>query len=202
MARPPDLDTKTRLLDGVVTYLAATGLAGFALRPLARALGCSTTALVHHLGSREEILDAAFRRAAEQQVEVREGWLANDPELSQAQLLRKWWEWMNASPANLALTRLGIEAAALEATTSGLESGVRADQIGQWRLSIERRLTAAGLDSATARIESTIAKAVFTGLVLDLIATGDRVRLTEALDSVLVRLEQTIPAAAAARVTN
>ena len=192
MTRAPDLEAKARLLDRVVDHLAAHGLPNFALRPLSRALGCSTTALVYHLGSREEILNAAFRRAAEQQVTIREKWLASEPEMSQSDLLRKWWRWMNASPKHLALMRLGIEAAALEATTSGLEADVRADQIGQWRLNIERRLVAHGLPPERARTEATLAKAMYTGLVLDLIATGDRRRLTKALEEALGRLDRAI----------
>ena len=58
------------------------------------------------------------------------GWLRRQPELSMTELLRRWWRWINASPANLALVRLGIEAAALDATVSGLPGDVRADQIG------------------------------------------------------------------------
>jgi AcrR family transcriptional regulator len=192
VTRPPDQLLKIRLLDGVVEYLAEHGLPDFSLRPLAKALGCSTTSLVYHLGSREEILTSAFRRAAEIQVEIRRGWLVDEPDMSQSDLLRKWWEWMNESGANLAIMRLGLEAAALEATSSGLESSVRSEQIGQWRLNIEHRLIANGLSPAVARVEATLAKAVYTGLVLDLIATGERDRLTEALEAALARLDRAI----------
>ena len=41
-----------------------------------------------------------------------------------------------------------------------------------------------------ARREAVLAKAVFTGLVLDLLASGDRQRLTRALEDSLERLEE------------
>ena len=68
---------------------------------------------------------------------------------------------------------------------SGLPGDVRADQIGVWRANIEQRLVAEGMDPAAARIEASIVKAMFTGLVVDLLATGERRRLTRALEVAL-----------------
>lgn len=42
--------------------------------------------------------------------------------------------------------------------------------------------------------EASLVKATFTGLVMDLFATGDRRRLTNALDDFLARLQLTIDA--------
>jgi AcrR family transcriptional regulator len=185
VGRPPDVERHRFLLDGVVTYLAEHGLADVSLRPVARSLGVSVNGLVHHLGTREEMVVAALQRAVEMQEELQAGWLRRQPDLSMAGLLRRWWRWINASPANLALVRLGIEAAALDATVSGLPGDVRADQIGVWRANIEQRLIAEGMAAASARVEASILKATFTGLVVDLLATGDRRRLTQALERAL-----------------
>ena len=59
------------------------------------------------------------------------------------QLYGKWWKWMTASRANLALVRLNDEAAALDTSVTGLAGDVRADQIGVWRHDVEQRLRAA-----------------------------------------------------------
>src|SRR6478609_2759804 len=100
MARPPDPVRRQELLDQVVRYLADHGLAGASLRPMAKALGVSLNGLVHHFGTK-------------------------------ADLLRKWWRWINAAPEHLALVRLGLEAAALDATRGGgLPGQVRAEQVG------------------------------------------------------------------------
>ncbi len=45
-------------------------------------------------------------------------------------------------------------------------------------------------------IEASLAKAMFTGLVVDLLASGDRRRLTNALEVGLSRLEHVVEAAA------
>ena len=88
--------------------------------------------------------------------------------------------------------RLGIEAAALEATLGGLPRQVRGEQIGLWRTNIEARLVAEGVPPEMAVIEASLAKAMFTGLVVDLLATGQKARLTRALEVGLARLEQVV----------
>lgn len=190
MGRLPDVERRRYLLDGVVRYLAEHGLADVSLRPVARSLGVSVNGLVHHLGTREEMVVAALRRAVEIQETLQAGWLRREPDMSMTSLLRRWWRWINESPPNLAMVRLGIEAAALDATVSGLPGDVRADQIGVWRANIEQRLTAEGMDPAVARVEASILKATFTGLVVDLLATGERRRLTLALEAALDEVER------------
>jgi hypothetical protein len=106
--------------------------------------------------------------------------LADEPNISEANLLRLWWTWICASPENLAIMRLGLEAAALDATLTGVSSTVREQQIGVWRTLIERRLRSEGLTADEARIEASMLKATFTGLSIG---------LTAALEETLVRLE-------------
>ena len=190
MARLVDVDHRAQLLDAVVRYLAEHGLANVSLRPMASRLGVSVNALVHHFGSRDDLIVAALRRSAAVQQQIENQWLVRRPQLSQADLLRAWWRWITASPQNLAVVRLGIEAAALDATVTGLPRQVRGDQIGIWRSNIEQRLLAEGVALPTAIIEASLAKAMFTGLVVDLLATGHRARLGRALELGLARLEQ------------
>ena len=190
MARPPDVELKAALLDKVVGYLAEHGIANVSLRPLAEAIGTSASSLVHHLGSKETLLTSALQRATEMQEDVAAGWLSRNPSLTVSQWCRKWWTWINASPANLALSRLGYEAAAIDATVTGLPSDVRADQIAVWTRQYENLFRRSGIDAETAGREAVLAKAMFTGLVLDLLATGDRARLTSALDYGLAQLER------------
>jgi hypothetical protein len=66
---------------------------------------------------------------------------------------------------------------------------VRAEQISFWREGIADGLIADGIKPEDAEREASLVKATFTGLVLDLLATGHRKRLTEALECTLTRLE-------------
>lgn len=186
---------KLELLDRVVAYLAEHGLGDMSLRPMAAALATSPNRLVHHFGSKQELLVAALDRALQLQVDVQNAWLKRDPSMSQADLLRRWWKWLIAEPANLALARLGLEAATLEATHTGLAGDVRAEQIGLWRTEIEQRLMNEGVESEQAVIEASLLKAMFTGLMVDLMATGNRTRLTRSLEVGLARVEGLVAAA-------
>ncbi len=159
---------------------------------MAAMLDVSINRLVHHFGSKEELLTAAVARGIEQQMAVQETWLAHTPRISQVALYRRWWKWMNASAENLALVRLNYEAATLDASITGLAGDVRADQIGVWRHDVEQRLEREGMPRARAVAEASLAKATFTGLVMDLFASGDRARLTRSMDEFLQRLDREI----------
>jgi AcrR family transcriptional regulator len=194
VARTPDLERRQELLDRIVEYLAENGVAQATLRPMAASLDVSINRLVHHFGSKEELLTAALARSIEQQIAVQDVWLKRAPRLTQAELYRKWWKWMNAAPANLALVRLNYEAATLDTNVTGLAGEVRADQIGVWRHDTEQRLVAEGMPPELATEEASLIKATFTGLVMDLFATGDRKRLTRAMNVFLLRLTETVAA--------
>ena len=194
MARTPDLEMKRELLDRLVAYLAVHGLGDVSLRPMAATLDTSPNRLVHHFGSKQELLAAALHQATLVQVQVRDAWLKRTPALSKTAELRKWWKWLNDSPANLALTRLGLEAVTLEATHTGLSGDVRAEQIGVWREQIEQKLVSEGVPKSVAVTEASLLKGVFTGLIMDLLATGDKQRLTKALEVALQRTEAVLEA--------
>ncbi len=192
MARTPDLERRQELLDRIVVYLADHGLAQATLRPMAASLDVSINRLVHHFGSKEELITAALDRGIQQQIAVQNVWLKRQPHIAQVELYRRWWRWMNASPSNLALVRLNYEAAALDTSVTGLAGDVRADQIGVWRHDLEHRLLVEGVPADRVELEAGLIKAGFSGLIMDLIATGERKRLTIACDVWLDRVSQII----------
>jgi AcrR family transcriptional regulator len=192
MARTPDLDKRQELLDRIVEHLAVHGLAQATLRPMAAALGVSINRLVHHFGSKDELIETALARAIEMQVEVQRRWMDRAPNLTAAQRYRKWWAWVNESPRHLALVRLNYEAAALDSGVTGLAGDVRADQIGVWRHDVEQQLVREGVPAERAALEASLIKATFTGLAMDLMATGDRRRLNRAFTTWIERLEANI----------
>jgi AcrR family transcriptional regulator len=195
VARTPDLERRQELLDRIVLYLADNGLAQATLRPMAAALDVSINRLVHHFGSKEELVAAALQRALEQQIGVQNAWLARSPNLTIVDLYRRWWRWINESEQHLALVRLNYEAAALDVKITGLAGDVRADQIGVWRHDAEIHIGTQVTSEERAALEASLAKATFTGLVMDLLATGDRRRLNGAFAEFLKRLADAVAAA-------
>lgn len=192
MARLVDVTRRTALLDRVVTYLGQHGLVDVSFRPMAKALGVSVNALVHHFGTKEDLLAAALRRSGQIQQDIERRWRRRRPSMTQVDLLRAWWKWTTATPENLAIVRLGIEAVALEHGLDGVPRRHRGQQIEFWRLNVERGLLAEGVPPDVASVEATLAKATFTGLVVDLIASGQKARLTRALEVHLARLDRVV----------
>jgi hypothetical protein len=72
---------------------------------------------------------------------------------------------------------------------------VRADQIGVWRHDAEVHIGRQVASSERAALEASLAKATFTGLVMDLLATGDRRRLNGVFAEFLRRLADAVAAA-------
>jgi len=192
VARPVDFVRRTALLDEVVVYLSKHGLADVSMRPMANELDVSVNSLVHHFGSKNDLIIAALRRSGIVQEHVEQRWLARRPDMSQADLLRAWWRWIIATPQNLAIVRLGIDAVATEATIDGPPRQARGEQIRMWRTNIESRLVTEGVPYEIAVTEASLTKAMFTGLVVDLLATGQKARLTKALEVGASRLEQVV----------
>lgn len=192
MARLVDLTRRTALLDRVVVYLGRHGLVDVSFRPMAKALGVSVNALVHHFGTKDDLLAAALRRSGQIQRDTEQRWRQRRPNMTQAELLRARWKWATASPDNLAIVRLGIEAVALEHTLDGVPMRHRVQPIERWRTDIERGLLTEGVPPHIATVEATLAAALFNGLVVELIASGRKAPLTRALETHLGRLEQVV----------
>ena len=68
MARPPDTGRRDELLDALVVECAARGVGGRSLRELAVAVGTSHRMLLHHFGSREELLLAVVEEVERKQL--------------------------------------------------------------------------------------------------------------------------------------
>jgi AcrR family transcriptional regulator len=70
MARPPDLERRRQLLDGLLEVCAAGGIGDRSLRELADAVGTSHRMLLHHFGSRDELLLAIVEEVERRQMAV------------------------------------------------------------------------------------------------------------------------------------
>ena len=73
MVRTPDLERRRQLLDALVEEFAARGVGDRSLRDVAAAIGTSHRMLLHHFGSREELILAVV-----EEVELRQMTLLPD----------------------------------------------------------------------------------------------------------------------------
>lgn len=168
---------KQELLEATVAYLLEHGLADLSLRPLAATLGTSARLLIYHFGSKErltgEVLDALQSRLRDSLSDILAARREDEPEPP----IRVFWRWA-ISRRNFASLRLLYELQILAAQNPGSYARYLRRNSREW---IELVRTALPPGERTAAM-ATLLVAVFDGLFLELVSTGDRKRTTEALD--------------------
>lgn len=168
MARPPDPKRRQELLDRSVDYVVANGIADLSLRPLAAALGTQAPVLLHHFGSKEHLVEEILGRVRDRLRALGR----SAEEESERSGLGAVWAWVS-DPDQGPLMRLFFETYGLALRHPDRYSDFIDHAIHDW------------LDEPLAAIDdvsATLAIATVTGLVLDLLTTGDQVRVEEAME--------------------
>ena len=173
---------RERLLAAAMEHVAQHGVGDLSLRGLAAALGTSHRMLIYHFGSREGLLIEVIRAVEAQQRAALAQMLLEDPEASPADTMRRMWRRV-ADPALWPSERLFFEiyAQALQGSPHALP--VLDGIVDHWVQPLTRIAVAQGKPEAQARAESRLGVAVVRGLLLDLLATGER----EAVDAAMER---------------
>jgi AcrR family transcriptional regulator len=170
---------REQLLGAAVEYAATHGIGDLSLRQLAAALGTSHRMLVYHFGSKEGLLVAVVR-AVEAQQRAFLAELGDGGGLSPVEQGRRLWERL-ADPAMWPYEKLFFEVytQALRGRphTVDLLDGI----VESW-LDPVAELARDGVPPGAARAAARLGVAVTRGLLLDLLATGDREGVDEAMD--------------------
>jgi AcrR family transcriptional regulator len=172
--------SKQRLLERTVEYLAANGARDVSLRQLAAALGTSHRMLLYHFGSKEGLLIEVVRTMEQRQ---RENFAALDPDFatSPTEVARRFWRQL-ADPARWPYERLFFElygwALQGEPGATPLLEGI----IEHWLAPLTEWTHRQGAPPQAARTTARLGLAVARGLLLDLLATGDREAVDAAMD--------------------
>ena len=165
------------LVDATVAYLLRHGLADLSLRPLAAAVGTSARLLIYHFGSKErllaEVLDALQSGLRDSFSEVLAARAGEDGEPP----LKTFWKWAT-SRRNFPCLRLLYELQILAAQNPESYARYLRRNSRDWIELVQTALPAAERSAPMA----TLLVAVFDGLFLELMSTGDRRRTGEALD--------------------
>ena len=183
MARPLQPQIRTRLREQAIDYVLTHGISDLALRPLAKALKTNARMLVYHFDSREGLMREILLGLRELgDARIRAWFEKSDQSRSLSDFLRWYWKHMSAPAAQPAL-RLTFELYALALRHPNDFPGVLEDPIAYWKGLTKKTSWRPQADEAMA----TLLLAATRGLLLDLCATGDRVRTERALQ-LLVRL--------------
>ena len=162
-----ELQARDRLLAAAVDHALSAGIADLSLRELAAAIGTSHRMLIYHFGSRQGLLVAVAKaiEETERASHVAAGMTEADA----------WQSWKHLSDPKLwPQERLFFELYSLALLRRpGLE-GFLDDIVHSWITPIADAMVEAGADPKTARVDARLGVAVVRGLILDLLATGDR----------------------------
>jgi len=169
---------RERLLAAAVEHAMREGIADLSVRELAAAIGTSHRMLLYHFGSREGLLVAVSRAVEEAERASLASW-----GLTAADARRAWQHF--SDPQLWPLERLFFELYGRALLGRPGTEGFLEAVVEPWISGIAAELVEAGTDVTSARREARLAVAVTRGLLLDLLATGDRDGVTEAFEQYL-----------------
>ncbi len=167
---------KAVLLDGLIAHLVKRGVADVSLRPMAAAVGTSARLLVFHFGSKErlllEVLDemqARLQRSLDE--------LARPAGPARCAPLRLFWDWA-LKDANFAQLGLLYQLHILAAQDHKSYGRYLKRNSLNWLESVQALLKPSQRSPALA----TLIVAVFDGLFIEVMSSGDRRRASAAID--------------------
>ncbi len=172
MARTPDAQRRQQLLDALIEEFAAGGIGDRSLRDVAAAVGTSHRMLLHHFGSREDLLVAVV-----EEVERRQMALVADLPTDPAGGFAAMWADVRR-PELRRLERLFFECYARAAQGEKPFDRMVPGAVDGW---LDKVASTAGgqADPALARL----GLAVTRGLLLDLVATDDEAGVDAAAEA-------------------
>lgn len=166
---------KEELLDKLIVYLAKHGIADLSLRPMAAATGTSARLLIFHFGSKEQLLEEVL---GEMQARLQRSFIDMAQAPRKLPLLRAFWDWALTEP-NYASLRLLYQLHLLAAQSPKTYGRYLQRNSLNWLELIQASVPEPQRDPAFA----TLLGAVFDGLFLEFMSTGDRRRTTATLDT-------------------
>ena len=162
MARTPDLERRRQLLDALVEEFAAGGVGDRSLREVAARVGTSHRMLLHHFGSREDLLIAIV-----EEVEARQMALLPDLPTDPVDNFAAMWSHL-CRPELRQWERLFFECYARAAQGEKPFDRMVPGAVDGWLDEVDQ-VADGSVDRAMVRL----GLAVVRGLLLDLVATDD-----------------------------
>jgi AcrR family transcriptional regulator len=192
-----ELTARERLLVGATDDIAAHGVSDLTLRGLAARVGTSHRMLIYHFKSKEGLLVEVIKLVEERQ-RAALAELEFDAGLSAPAITRAFWQRLSA-PDLAANERLFFEVygQALQGRpgTTALLDGI----VDSWLAPVVELLDRLGFPHEHAAAQARLGVAVTRGLLLDLLATGDRVACDAAMEQYIRLGEAFLAAQSSAR---
>jgi AcrR family transcriptional regulator len=173
MVRTPDRSRRRQLLEAVFEEFARGGIGDRSLRDVAAAVGTSHRMLLHHFGSREDLLIAIVEEA-----ELRQMTLVPELPMDPADGFAAMWADLRR-PELRHLERLFFECYSRAAQGEKPFTRMVPGAVDGWLREVEAATAGVPYDGAMARL----GLAVTRGLLLDLVATEDEAGVDAAAEA-------------------
>ena len=170
---------RDRLLAAAIEYFAAEGIGDTSLRAIATALDTSHRMLIYHFGSREGLLAAVVHAVEAQQRDALAELMA-DADLPPAEQAMRLWR--RVAEAALVYGPLFFELSAHAVQDRPYTAPLREGLVWMWLPPLTELYRRAGMAEAEARAGARLGLGAARGLLLDLLATGDRAGVEQAIE--------------------
>jgi len=163
-------------------------VADLSLRPLAAAIDSSPRVLLYLFGSKSELVQALLARARQEELAVLRHVQTVGHNNDLTTVAAELWKWL-AADEHRALLTLWVEgyARSLIAPDSAW-AGFARSTVRDWLHVLADAQGPRDRETPAAEAERTLVLAVLRGAMLDLLATGDITRITNAVDRQLTLL--------------
>jgi len=180
---------RDRLLDATIDHLAEHGLGDTSLRGIAGAIGTSHRMLSYHFGGRTQLLTAVSREVERRQ----RAWFAQmlEQDVEPVALMRDMHQRFS-DPALHTQERLFFELYARGLVNPSEVEGFLPEAVEAWLPPSTELFRRLGFAEEDARAEARLSLAVARGLILDMLATGDRAGVDAAAERYLSRYEPAV----------
>lgn len=188
---PADSPRRSELLERAYTYVLAHGVVDVSLRPLAVAIDSSPRVLLFLFGSKTELVRALLARARQDELELLSRVRSASDDSDLVAVAAELWRWL-AADEHRALVTLWVEGYARSLIDpEGAWADFARDTVSDWLEVLADAQPPQTRDGAAGKAERTLVLAVLRGALLDLLATGDVERTTDAVSKQLTLLRAT-----------
>ncbi|HEY2215842.1 MAG TPA: TetR/AcrR family transcriptional regulator [Acidimicrobiales bacterium] len=186
---------KELLLNGVIEHFTRHGVDDQSLRHIAAGVGTSHRMLIYHFGSRDDLLVEVAKAVEDrtlsqlEELAVALGEPAGDTtELDTAALARRMWQLLT-DPALAPFERLFFALTGKALQGDARMASLRDLNITLWVEANTALAVQQGVPEQMARVHARLGLAVTRGLLMDLLATGDRAGVDAAMEAFIQNYE-------------
>jgi len=168
------------LLSACIAYILENGVADLSLRPLAAQVGSKARLLIYHFGSKDALLAEAMTVVRARVQKAFAEIVDSERQRKPSDVIRTFWSWAT-SMQHQKFLRLFFEIHGLALQRPEQYGPYLEKAVSSW-VELMVQVLPERLSLARRRALATLAVTTAIGLLLDYLSSGDKKRVTEALD--------------------